>query len=946
MALLAAYQSGNWSSTSTWAKLISSATLSTSSLQMLSSNTFYSYTLTAANLTDAWRGVLIPFNSSSNGVSFTATLQEYNGLSWSDTVANSTFYVQSDSAGRRRWFYCPFGSSYTPTTTSTGYYRVKLVFASGTITQYLFGASSTFSCHILSASPTAVPTAGDDIIIAGDATKADGTTNNITVTIDADATVGSGTAVATFPYLSGNHNAVTICTGGRLKAHRTNDFTFKFNLSLTQNVFYSQLDFGTVADPVTGDVTILSDTSVSSSLSPYRGVRYYGSQDTTTPYYSTFAGVQKSYISTTYDSGVGTTASPFITTDPVDWSVGDQVCIVGTNGSTSTAHTAPTSAVYVSATGYTRQYLEMTFASAHSFRVGDRMTLAGWSPSSYNATFEVADVPTSTTLRINALHSVASGNPITIGTVTLKNDQTEYRYIKTKNSSTSYVFCTIPAGAEDGLQYTHLAGCDVNNLSSNLKIIPTWAYNANNQITWTADSLNVGVATDSYTPLLYDSVRFEYPGGSGAYSLGILGNGYTSGSCSATINKIVLYGPRNWVIYDNVTTHASWSIKNIVVAGFFTGTSLITLTGYNKVIENMSITDQYSILSDGGRNIWRNVRIWNTNPLKTGAGYGCQLQTTSVGSQFINCNIQGGGGSGTNYGVRTLGATNFIFSNCEIGTIIVNNTADVQCDSNVYTTGLFDNCTFGSSTLINNYTNTVDGTTIRFHKYQATDNNHRWYTKRGKAISTASGLSDTTVKTAGSVNVRIDPENATDGFIWEFKIPSIVAQQTFFNGFLQKNASFGTSVAKVELWLPGSDTTGTADSSWTADNTTGSYQAFNISKNYLGTTDALATIRVTAITNTAGAYIYLADFYNSQGALNLWDSAQPVSPVVPTNFSAVPGLVWSYPDSNTATNTMGQRQVGVWDEALSSHTTAGTAGKVLADAEANTDVTQAKVDTL
>lgn len=59
---------------------------------------------------------------------------------------------------------------------------------------------------------------------------------------------------------------------------------------------------------------------------------------------------------------------------------------------------------------------------------------------------------------------------------------------------------------------------------------------------------------------------------------------------------------------------------------------------------------------------------------------------------------------------------------------------------------------------------------------------------------------------------------------------------------------------------------------------------------------------------------------------------------------------------NTATNvitgdisdlpTSGEIADAVWDEALSGHTTAGTAGKVIADTEANTDVTQAKVDQL
>jgi len=37
---------------------------------------------------------------------------------------------------------------------------------------------------------------------------------------------------------------------------------------------------------------------------------------------------------------------------------------------------------------------------------------------------------------------------------------------------------------------------------------------------------------------------------------------------------------------------------------------------------------------------------------------------------------------------------------------------------------------------------------------------------------------------------------------------------------------------------------------------------------------------------------------------------------------------------------------GVWDEPLTAHTIAGTMGKILADTEANSDVTQAKVDQL
>lgn len=213
------------------------------------------------------------------------------------------------------------------------------------------------------------------------------------------------------------------------------------------------------------------------------------------------------------------------------------------------------------------------------------------------------------------------------------------------------------------------------------------------------------------------------------------------------------------------------------------------------------------------------------------------------------------------------------------------------------------------------------------------------------------------------------PENNTVGFAWEFNVLAPATSLSFINGYLQKNATFGSSIAKVELWLPGSDTSSTADASLTADNTTGTWQAFNIYKLYSGTAPGLSTVRITAISSTAGAYVYVADLFNSVGALNLWNSGKPAKQIAITDFSAVPAAVWGFPDGNTISSTMGQRQVGVWDEALSSHTTAGSAGKVLADAatasevwsysvsgkvaserlrdaDDNAEVTQAKVDQL
>ena len=79
-------------------------------------------------------------------------------------------------------------------------------------------------------------------------------------------------------------------------------------------------------------------------------------------------------------------------------------------------------------------------------------------------------------------------------------------------------------------------------------------------------------------------------------------------------------------------------------------------------------------------------------------------------------------------------------------------------------------------------------------------------------------------------------------------------------------------------------------------------------------------MRVTAVTATAGAKVFMDDFYdagltNRIAGFDLWNDGKPVSLFVANDVSGVPGLVWQYPDTNTATNTMGQRQVDAADDA-------------------------------
>ena len=915
MALYGAWQTGDWSSTSTWATLIQSTISQANPYGYVTATPLYTNTLTALNTSDSWRGAYLPFNSFPANSSFTITLQQYDGSTWSDTTATATAYSYAVNGGTR-WGFAKFGTPYTPTTTSTGYYRLKLVKLTGAGIIQLYGTSGTApSCMIASVSPVSTPGTGDDVLIAGDMTNVSGTTNPIAVTVDTNITVGSGQNLAGFGGSSSTmFPAISIDSGGRLKASRTASATLLVKQMIVLSYTDGELDYGKTSDriPSTYKATLMYDPS--NNLG-YVGIRYSSNMNPAQSYYLSFVGASKAYIKTNYSSGLGTAASPLITSDPVDWSVGDQIVVTPSAGYTTYANTAPTSLTYTDATGYNRRYFTLTFAAAHSFKVGDRIILSGFTPAAYNGTaFTVDEVPSTTTLRIYGFTSTGiTANATVMGTVVGHTSKSEYRYIKTKNSTTSYVLCTTAGGAEDALQYSPATTADIYNLSSSVQI----TVNKRNQsYMYTFDAGPADTTADP-TWWILDNCRMDYAGNGGPYNLGILANGYTAGSSSATINNTVFWAPSGTVIYDLATPHSTWNISNVVFAGFQSGMfGPITTNGYNKTFTNIYAVDISGnfISSSGSSNTYRVLRLWATSP-EPNSNPAIVLSGNAFNNLFISAYIQGVNSGTINRGISLNGSLSNKFLNSEFGTVTKHYDTDIYCTSSTLNTMVFENCLFGSTNLITNYLNQFAGSEIAFQKYQQTTNKHRWYTNTGSARSTGAGLEDTTVKTAGSINVVLLPENNTTGFAWEFNVLAPASSLSFINGYLQKNAAFGTSVAKVELWLPGSDTSSTADATFTADNTTGSYQAFNTYKLYSGTAPGLSTVRVTAISATASAYLYVSDLFNSVGALNLWDKGKPAKQVAITDFSSVPAAVWSFPDSNTVASTMGKRQVDAADDA-------------------------------
>lgn len=509
-------------------------------------------------------------------------------------------------------------------------------------------------------------------------------------------------------------------------------------------------------------------------------------------------------------------------------------------------------------------------------------------------------------LTFQSAHGLSVGDEIVVPGLAYNTNQV--RFVITVVNTTQVVVSTTSGGGESAITNTPAVGSHIANLTRNSIIKPA------------ATNLGYYINNSSNTAGNFDYTRFEHSDNNSGKTLNFSG-GSTGGAVSS-FDGIVGYNTsntsgRHWLAMPNtgdpataVATHTGITAYNTAGTNYL-GQSGVGLQGTsNKTVNSIlhyngaSTTTgaMLSVNSTSNSNTFNDCHSYGTNGLNGPTGYGIGIFASSANT-FNRCTVN----SSRSNGVYLSTGVDNVFNDCNFGTVGTN-TIDVFCVSSTLNQAVFNNCSFGSATLISNYLNQLDTSEIRFHALNTTAHKHYWYTNEGWGEAVGASLSDTTVKTAGSYNVKLNPENNVTGFRWILNVKATVDQIAFLKGYLRKNATMGTSVAKVELFLPGTLLTDTPDAIFTASNTTGTYQDFVIGKAYAGSENTEAKVRVTAISNTAGAAIYLANFYDSTEALDSWFEGKPSNLVVPTDFSSVPGLIWSYPDSGTTAGTMGKHQ--------------------------------------
>ncbi len=819
------------SSVTGWDTVTNTPTLHASTNLTTLTTASYSAAYTAPNLVNKATGaalMLIASGSYASGnTTLTLTLQEYNGATWSDTAATSTITVNTNNSSFTvgAWIYFRFGTPYTFTTTSAGYYRLKVI--RGTVTTAptirMDSGGSNFA-FMATDNRTGAIASTDDLIVLGINYA------NTTVTWDGTQTIGSGLAALTQQTSSvtlsaalyiGPYGIVTADTAADVattcKGHLVTGWNSTLNIGSSGTPYPSARQFTFSFNPTTtGDFGIRTHNG---------NINIYGALKPSTTLWKTV-----------YSSGVGTAADPLIVADSVDYEVGDEIVILA---------------------------------------------------SSNNAT---------------------------------NYNEIEYRFIKTKNSATSYVLSSTVGGAESALTYSH-TNARIANIKRNILFTTTdstkssYALFSNAAVTNSPNNgtmifnwMSFSTFGYSSTPTGAEGVSFD---ATSTFSLDycVIRNSRYCGLWGQNNKKIV-------------------TINGLIIIGNATATYCL----YGQSLGNKTFNDLWCIdntnqgISPYGSTNTFNRAIVNGCRKSASTGVGGVTLTLTTATTFNNSEINACG-----VGVWASNtASEIVFDGCLIGTKGYNALYDVGL-SNTYLTCLFNNCTFGSTTFIpsdvtRNYMTLVAGSELRFHKKQTTDNFHFWYSSYGGAYATGAGLADTLVRTPGSLNVKIAPEDSTYGFSWVFLVPANINQVCSFSGFFLKNVAMGTDVCTVSLFLPGNPITGTPDDTVTlSDNVSGAWtgaavQSVSLAAYYTGIVDGFAAVVINAKSATAGAYLYCADFYNSGDSSTLYDKLAGLT-------------IWyqGKPSPIITQLNLGGIAPAVWAVATSGLTSAGTTGKKLVD---------------
>lgn len=499
----------------------------------------------------------------------------------------------------------------------------------------------------------------------------------------------------------------------------------------------------------------------------------------------------------------------------------------------------------------------------------------------------------------------------------------EDKFVKTVVSTTSVTLSNTAGGVEAGLTGAHSAGHTIallsrNSITASQNITRGFYFYNSSQVQGDVDVSN----SQFYYPSILSGIG-TITLRSGNNIKVLADNAILYGAVGSRVG-FAFGGTTDAATYTGLTCYLSQS-SNLATQTIDVRSSNLTFTDMliiGSTIQGLSMNTAYSCVFNnfmGSSNNTNNNATGNTIYM-----FGCTGITFNGGK--INAARQ--------QAIYASGTSGIVFNNTQFGTL-GDNITDLFCVTGTLNDFLFNNCSFGSTNLILNYLNGLNGSLFRYHKYQQTNNRHRWYTINGVAYSSGAGLDRTTVATVGSLATALDPVT-TVGIKFEYRIPVNVGEVISVFGKFWGNSTFvsdGLTTLKAELFLPGSLT---ADQTFNLTKTTdptNNNAIYRLGLVNTSTVPDVAIVRLTANnpSATVSAEAYVDDLNggtNAISALDIWFQGQPLA------FQLSPQTLGDASAISTA----------VWNDAVVYPS--GTKGKKVNDTNVNTDVTQAKVNML
>ena len=500
-----------------------------------------------------------------------------------------------------------------------------------------------------------------------------------------------------------------------------------------------------------------------------------------------------------------------------------------------------------------------------------------------------------------------------VGDSSTNYNNTQYRFIKTRNSATSYVLADTVGGAESALTNT-ITSTGGNSHVINLirpiicqPIVGSGSSGAEYRMGYFATFADQGYEQDFSVTV--QNVRLEQSYSWDSKLKGTNGSGKSDAPYTHQLDNLVFYDTIGFTAFSTVTANTrlgdSWTFSGFTFCKNTNNYGNMSLSGVGLTLNDFNLIDcdrGATSLSGLRLSVLDNWVMAALNRDNSSSTTGIPFYLATSGNQntivknveFYSCRSEA---------IYPQSPVPPEFFNCTFG--VRGKSQDfLHVGSNIGGRLVMTNCIFNDLPDKIVSAGNADGEVAIVNKNQ-NPNEHIFYAGRAGSIeTTGAGLPDTTVRTAGSLGIRLRGYSTIGFFPFPILIIAEAGKAVSAFGYCKKSAGLVGQPAQVRLTLPFStlpdaEVTLIDDEEWNLWSISADYSA--------GTITSFAKLEIIVPGSNSTDYLYVDDILNGTNvisALDLFYHGKPAD--IMTDQVGDPGSIWSVQNANFASGSMGE----------------------------------------